>query len=404
LRLFALDYEPSSRRGGQELSLVDEVVGLAGRGHRAVLGYVREGDLLERYEAAGVRRLALRDIEVRPGRRLRSAGDVALSAARAAMTRPEVVCVNQYHDTLFGAAVAALARAPLVCHLRLLPPGSMCTQWRLGLPNVTRFVASSQAIADAWIAQRGLDPRTVDVAHDGLDMSRFSPRQGRAAYRATIGVPSDAFLVVVAGRVDPSKNLEGLLDAFALLRRDLPGAVLAIAGRPVNHRTREAGEAYLAGLQRRASELGVADGVRWLGPVADVPALLGAADASALFAYEEALGRATFESLACGTPVVASRHGGTAEILTGEFERFRFDPLDPAEAAAKLRSLVGWQDRDPGLGARARAHAVANFSIEAKVSKLERSFEQAMRDGPRRNGPRGLPLRTVYPEPTARQV
>lgn len=401
MKLFALDYEPSSRRGGQELSLVDELVGLAGRGERIVLGYVRDGDLLARYRSAGVSPLALREIEVRPGSRLRSAAGVALSVARAAATRPDVVCVNQYHDTLFGSAVAGLARAPLVCHLRLMPPGSMCTQWRLGLPNVTRFVASSRSIAEAWIAQRGLDPASVDVAHDGIDMTRFSPRTGRAEVRAAIGVPADAFLVVSVGRIDRSKNLERLLDAFAILRQTVPTAVLGIAGRPVNHRTPAEGEAYLRSLRERAATLGVADAVRWLGPVSDVPELLGAADASALFAYEEALGRATFESMACGTPVVASRYGGTTEILTGEFERFRFDPLDPAEAAAKLASLVGWQNADPRLGARARALAAANFSIESKVAKLQLSLERALAARRRRNGPRGHPLRAVYPEPRA---
>jgi glycosyltransferase involved in cell wall biosynthesis len=402
MRILALDYEPSSRRGGQELSLVDECVGLAGRGHQVTLGHVRDGDLLARYVAAGVTPLALEDIEVRPGRRLGSAADVARSAVRAAASRPDVVCVNQYHDTLFGAAVSQLAGAPLVCHLRVLAPGSLCAQWRFGLPNVTRFIAASQAIADAWLAQRGISPSVMDVAHDGIDMRRFSPRPGRGALRASLGVPDDAFLVVCVGRLDPSKNLEGLLDSFAILRLSVPHAHLAIAGQPVNHRSEDAGRAYVAALQDHAAALRLGPSVHWLGSRRDVPELLSAADASALFAYEEALGRATFESLACGTPVIASRNGGTAEILTGEFEHFRFDPNDHEEAAAKLLSLVGWRDRDPTLGERARLHAVQRFSIDAKVSGVESSFGRALASRRRRNGPRGRWLRAVYPEPELR--
>ncbi|HET7457770.1 MAG TPA: glycosyltransferase [Gemmatimonadaceae bacterium] len=399
MRIFALDYEPASNRGGQELSLVDECVGLAARGHDVTLGYVLPGNLLARYEAAGVMTLRLSEIEMRPRARLRTAASAARSAMRAAATRPDVVCVNQYHDTLFGGAVAALARAPLVCHLRIVPPGGMCTQWRLGLPNVTRFIAASRTIADSWVALRGCDPSTIDVAHDGLDMDVYRPRpEDRAAVRAEIGVPDDAFLVLSAGRLDESKNLEGLLDAFALLRRDTPNAFLAIAGRPVSHASPEAGQAYADGLRAHAVSLGVADRVRWLGPRGDVPRLLSAADASALFSHFEALGRATFESLACGTPVVAPRNGGSVEILTGEFARWLFEPGHTQDAAALLASLVGWQDRDPALATRARRHAVEHFSISAKVDAVERSLARAVAIGPGRNGPRGEPLRRTFDE------
>lgn len=399
MRIFALDFEPSSRRGGQELSLVDECVGLAARGHDVRLGFVKPGDLLERYRAAGIATVPLSEIEVRPNRRLRSAADFGRSVLRAAATRSDVICVNQYHDTLFGALVSRLARAPLVCHLRLLPPGSLCSQWRLGLPSVTRFVAASRAIADAWIALRGVDPETVQVAHDGIDMEYYRPRSNRDAIRRELGVSANAFLVMYVGRVDHAKNLERLLEAFALLSRDVPDSNLAIAGRPVNHESASAGEAYLASLRSHAAALGIEDRVRWLGARPDVPELLSAADVSALFTLEEGLGRVTFESLACGVPAIASTRGGAVEILTGEFERYQFDPRDPADAAEKLRSLVGWRERDPRLGERARAHAVANFSLDAKVSQLEIALQRARTAGPQRNGPRGEQLRAVFPEP-----
>ena len=398
MRLFFYDFEPSARRGGQELSLLDECIDLAKRGHEVTLGYVIEGDLLPRYEAAGVATLRLPGIALGEGAgRIPALGRLARSALLAARTKPDVVCINQYLDTLFGSMVARLRHAPLVCHLRLFPPDRFCGQWRIGLRAVTRFIAVSGAVRDAWV-DRGVEPTTIDVVHDGIDLERFRPTPDRAAIRRALGVPEDAFVVAFAGRLDRGKHLEALISTFAELGLPASEARLLIAGRPVHHATPEDGERYVAGLRALAAERGVADAVHWLGSRPDVPDIMSAADVTALFTlYPDALPRAIYESLACGTPAVAQRDGGTLEVLTGEFERFAFDARVPGDALRILRSLRGWQSSDPGLGVRARAHAERQFGKVAMVDGIERSLRRAAGSARLRAGPRGAPLRAYHP-------
>jgi glycosyltransferase involved in cell wall biosynthesis len=388
VRIFCLDHEPSSKRGGQELSLADECEGLARLGHEVTLGYVVEGDLLSRYRAAGIRTLQLPTTGVGAGAlRLVAVPRLVRSVIRAARTRPDIVCVNQYHDTPFGSAVARLCRVPLVSHLRLFPPDRFCGQWRIGLGAVTRFIAVSHAVREAWV-ERGVDAAIVDVVHDGIDTQRFRPAADRLAIRRSLGVPDEAFVVAFAGRLDRQKHPEALLDTFAALGLPASRARLLVAGRPVDHPSPEAGAAYVEELKGRAESLGIGPAVHWLGSRPDVPDLMGAADATALFTlYPDALPRAIYESLACGTPAVAQRDGGTPEVLTGEFAAHAFDAHVPGDALRVLRSMIGWRDRDPGLAGRARAHAVAGFSKDAMVEGVARALERARASRRRRLGP-----------------
>jgi glycosyltransferase involved in cell wall biosynthesis len=232
MKVICFDEVPASTRGGQEWSMLDECVGLAGRGHEVSLGYVVAGDLLPRYVAAGVRPVQVSRLILPTGQRVRGVAQFASSVARAALVPADLICVNQYHDTLFGNAVARIRRVPLVCHLRLMPPSQFCGQWRLGVRGVTRFIAVSAAVRDAW-ADRGFDPSIIDVVHDGIDIERFKPIADRAAVRRSLGVPEDAYVLAFAGRLDRQKRIEAMLEAFARLELPATQARLLIAGRRV---------------------------------------------------------------------------------------------------------------------------------------------------------------------------
>jgi glycosyltransferase involved in cell wall biosynthesis len=380
MKLLSFEIVPSSELGGQELSMVDECVGLARRGHDVTLAYTYPGDLLERYEGAGVRTLHVRDIAIDSARRLRSVFSCVGTLFATAPVDADAVVINGYYVTPLGSAVSRVKRVPLVCHLRIFPPEAFSRQWKYGLRGVSRFVAVSRPVRDAWVAV-GCEPDLVDVVHDGIDTEAFSPRRSRATVRQALGVPTDAFTVLYFGRLDKSKNLESLLRAFAGLALPPSRARLLIAGQPVDHASPAAGCAYIQGLRRLAGELGVGEAVHWLGVRKDIPDLLGASDASALFAYNEAFGRATVESLACGVPPVVTKHGGSAEIMTGELQSLTFDVEDVEAATRIFRSLHGLQGRDPGFAERARAHVVARFSKGAMVRDLEASLERAIAHG-----------------------
>ena len=387
MRVLALETEPSGTRGGQEHSLLDVCLGLAEAGHAVTLAHVDEGDLLQRYSAAGVRTLRVRGYAIDRARPVRTAADVAISLVRALKARPDVIYINQYHDSLFAAAVARVLHVPLVCHLRLFPPSQFCGQWRIGLSGVSRFIAVSEATREAYI-ERGFDPRAIDLVINGIDLERFRPTGNRSAMRDSLGLAADTFAALYIGRIDRGKNLEGLIRAFAAMRSSVPDARLLVAGRPLNHATPEDAQRYLASLQDLARSLGVGDDVKWLGGRTDAVELYNAVEVCVLPSREpETFGRILAEAMACGIPGIGTAVGGVPEVLVGEAARFLVPPGDIESLAERLHALASWRRDDPTLGERLRALAAEHFDARRMVRQVATVLERTVAEGTVRRGP-----------------
>ncbi|MBL9139421.1 MAG: glycosyltransferase family 4 protein [Verrucomicrobiales bacterium] len=212
----------------------------------------------------------------------------------------------------------------------------------------------------------GVGNGSIEVIPGGVDFQRFRVPSERGSLRAAWGLDESAFLFVAMRRLDPRMGLDVLIDAFARLapeggRRPL----LWLTGK---------GPAEAA-LAERVRVLGLGASVKLLGflPEADLPRLLGAADATVMPSLDlEGFGLATAESLACGTPVLGSRAGATPELL---------EPLDhgllfPSGDTEALAACLGRVFRNPGvLPARGQCaeYARQRFSWEHQVGACERA-------------------------------
>lgn len=186
------------------------------------------------------------------------------------------------------------------------------------------LLAVSSAMRDE-MAAIGIDPAKVRVHYTGIDAQRFCPGD-RAAARAALGF-GDGPLVASVGALIPRKGQVLVIDALPAL----PGVTYALAG------AGESAGAYRA----HAARLGVAERVRFLGPVAnaDLPTLYRAADAVVMPSVSEGLANAWVEALACGTPIVISDAGGAGELVTSAVAG-RIVARTPDAIAAAIRDLL----------------------------------------------------------------
>lgn len=395
MRVLVLENETTSTRGGQELSLLDVCEGLAARGHAIVLAYVTPGDLEPRYRRICERMIQVSTYSVDRSRTLSSLGDLASSLWAVAGSAPDVVYANQYLDSLFAAIVHRLHRVPFVCHLRLPPPDLICGQFRIGMERASHLVAISEQTRREWIG-RGFRPDAIDVVYNGIDPGRFDRHDAPAAAREALGLPADSLLLTCAGRLHPAKGVETLIEALSLVARERP-CHLVLAGRPAvmndeHGRPRD----YLAELHGVAERLGVANAITWIAHQQDMPALLRASDLTVLPSlWSEPFGRIVIESMACETPVVASRVGGIPEILTGEFAEWLFEAGQAADLAARVTRLAGWRAADPALGRRARAHVASTFSLDRTVDGVERALLKTI-DGYHLRAPLGVVASRIH--------
>jgi glycosyltransferase-like protein len=192
--------------------------------------------------------------------------------------------------------------------------------------------AVAREVSDGW----GFTPTVIP---NGVDAERFAAATPSAAHGR---------YVLTVGGIEPRKGSIDLLDAYALLRRDLPDLNLVIAGGETLFDYRD----YRAAWQTRAAELGLTPQV--LGPVDQdvLPGLVAGAAAFAFPSTKEGFGLAAMEALAAGTPVVVRdlpvlrevfrdtvRYGSDAPSLASALRESIDDPSPQRVAAG--RALAG---------------------------------------------------------------
>ncbi len=174
--------------------------------------------------------------------------------------------------------------------------------------------------------------------------------------------------MLFVGRLASNKGLEGLVTAFAPLSRRDPSARLVLVGE-------DGGMG--SNVDARARSLGLSDRVLRLGHVADDAMLANAfreARMTVLPSDYEAFGLVLLESLAQGTPVVASAVGGIPEVVEDGKAGILVPPGDATALGAALDRL--WSDPDLGrrLGAFGRSEVVPRYTWESAAQKIDRLY------------------------------
>ena len=211
-------------------------------------------------------------------------------------------------------------------------------------------LASCQDEADQLVGLYAADPHRVEIVAPGVDRAFFSPGARRGARRA-IGADPTAPLVLSVGRIQPLKGLHVAVAAFAAAPST---AHMVVVGGPSG----PDGDEYLARVRLEASDLGVADRIRWVPP--QPHELLGsyyrAADVVLVPSRSESFGLVALEAAACGTPVVATRVGGLCTLVVdGETGYLRSrDVTSFADASVRLLTDPDHASR---LGRAAARHA-----------------------------------------------
>ncbi|MCW2967465.1 MAG: hypothetical protein JWM71_1237, partial [Solirubrobacteraceae bacterium] len=193
----------------------------------------------------------------------------------------------------------------------------------------------------------------------------------RAQARPALGLPPDALVVAMLGRIAAWKGQSVLVEALAELPAD---TIALIAGAPW-----PGDEAQLAELRALAADLGVGDRIRLPG-VLDRPDLaFGAADVVVVpSTLPDPFPNSALEAAAAGCCVVAADHGGAPEMLVDGETGVLVAPNDPHALATTLDELFHDPDRRAKLGAAAAADIPARFSRAALLDGVQALYDRLL--------------------------
>jgi teichuronic acid biosynthesis glycosyltransferase TuaC len=170
----------------------------------------------------------------------------------------------------------------------------------------------------------GVVNKNIVALRNGVDLQRFQPTD-RAVARAALGITG--FTMLSVGLLDPRKAHDIPIRALA----ELPDVRLMIAGSGPD----------LKKLQDVAAQAGVTDRVTFLGPIPQtaLAQYYNAADMLVLASSREGWANVLLESMACGTPVIASNVWGTPEVVNSPDAGLLMAERTPASLAASVRLL-----------------------------------------------------------------
>jgi glycosyltransferase involved in cell wall biosynthesis len=249
-----------------------------------------------------------------------------------------------YPEGLAAALLGKLFRVPVLLTLRgllplLAPYALRRPQLRWALRRVSRVIAVSESLRDDAVAL-GIPRERVRVIPNGINPDLFRPLDRQEA-RRSLGLPADGPLLVTVGTLSPRKGFHLVIEALPELVRRFPGLRYAVVGGAGAEGAQE------DELRRLAQDLGVADRVIFAGAQKReaLAAWYSAADLSVLASAHEGCPNVVLESLACGTPVVATPVGDVPRILDRPEVGRVVDRELPALTAAVVEALEQPWDR-----------------------------------------------------------
>ena len=285
--------------------------------------------------------------------------------------------IDIVHTRAWGASDgiigARLASVPIVVHGEHGrdindPDGSNAKRnlFRKGLSYfVDRYVTVSRELQEWLIRVLGIKEKKVQTICNGVDTDKFNPEQ-RHLVRAQYGFGSEKVVIGTVGRLDPVKNHQLLIKAFARLNSNYGNLTLLIIG----------DGPWRANLEQLTRDLDLEKSVHFLGMRGDVPDLLKVLDIFVLPSIYEGISNTILEAMATGLPVIATGVGGNPELVL-DGETGYLVPMEEIGALAeRLERYIHNRSIMKQHGADARKRAVRDFSLDRMVAQYEKFYTE----------------------------
>jgi glycosyltransferase involved in cell wall biosynthesis len=243
--------------------------------------------------------------------------------------------------------------------------------------RTTRLVAVSPEVRDDLVALGVAPAEKFSVIRLGIDLDRrlTGPDDGGVAFRRLFGVGADEFVVGWVGRMTAIKRVDDVLLAFRRLRERGVKARLCLVGDGPDREQ----------VEQRAHDLGVVRHVLFVGYQRDIAPYYSFFDAFVLPSANEGTPVSAIESLAAARPVVATRVGGTPDVVEDGADGILVPVGDVEAIAAALERLARDADLRRRLGEHGRERVVPRYRVERLVADVDALYRELLSSA-------GLPL------------
>jgi glycosyltransferase involved in cell wall biosynthesis len=280
----------------------------------------------------------------------------------------DVVHTWLFMANVIGVAGARLARTPrVIASVRNLSlwKRTWYRQWWFRAADVLSARAAdvvtvnAEALVEDHAGWACYPADRIHVVHNGLDpaLFRLDRREARSSLLAVAGLPDEAIVIGTVGRMAPEKDHATFLKVIQAVRqvRADVHAVVVGDGQLRQH------------LEAEAAALGIADAVAFVGERTDARRLMAGFDVFVLTSTIEGFPNVLLEAAFLGVPAIASRVGGSPDVLANPDDTFL--AADASAAAQRLLALIDAPAAARENAERSRERALALFTADRTASR-----------------------------------
>jgi len=374
--LLASDYFPPHVGGGVEQVTYHVAEELTKLGHTVAVLTLNTANAIPIEEFDGIRVYRAAPFEFTNALGVQSAVSTEVVNLMRKICRaesPEVVHANNlFFYTTLAACLNKMPGAPLVTTLHIGPVSELegfahyaarLYERSLGrwiLAKSDHIVAVSEAV-QRYAEEMGVNPSKISVVPNAVDTLKFHPSSTPRKRDSIVNVG-------FVGRLVSNKGPQLLIEAVPQIIRNCSNVQFQIVGQGP----------MLKKLQQRARQLSVEDVVRFLGNVPSMVEFLQSCDIVVRPSLTDGMPLTVLESMACGIPTVASRVGGTPEILQDGYTGYLVEPRSIDQLASRVSSLTADSKLRAKMGSRARRFVERYYSWKRVAERVVRVYESTI--------------------------
>lgn len=288
----------------------------------------------------------------------------------------DLVHTNTIHIQA-GAIAGRLLGKKVVWHIREIIPDpriAIMPLYRLIHGLSDHIICISQAVRremEKFVGRSG----KISCIYNAVDTEKFVAQPDTQTTRHLLGIPVDSPLIGMVGRITFWKGQDAFIRAAALISKVFPQARFLIVGGIDRKRY----HGYYQDLLNLAQTLGIRDKIVFTGFREDIPALMSAMDVVVVPSTRpEPFGLVVIEAMALKKPVIATDHGGAAEIIKSDELGSLVPPNNPEAIAERVEYFLNDDEIRTTIGENARKYVERNFTIKDYVENIQNVYRQLL--------------------------
>lgn len=351
MKILAIEYFPTSSKGGSEKAYFEVLDSLSKKGHEITVAYINHGDLVERYKECGINTVKIHRTNIQNYFSYTEWKELFVSVKLIGGVF-DVVYINYINDIPIAAMLKTYYKLKVYCHLRI-PNFSICKQFILFGKFVNGFIFINEKQKKEY--QNYFRKSKKYVVNDSI----IFPQKKEQL------LPSNRANITYVGRISPEKGIFELINCWQkALSITKSAKKLVITGSP----TTDAEEQHYVQLKELVETLKLDKSVIFAKRIESPISYFENFELSIFPSIcEETFGRTIVESVIAYTPVFARDIGITREILAPEEHKLIFKNDEDL-----IQKLIHFLNEGLNIDKDLlRDYADKNYNLKNNIDKIE---------------------------------